>query len=66
MGQKVLQKMNTITKIIEIIESGDIHDPRYKLLIKSLTVEELTEMRKTAQAISYNQEVREVLRKEIN
>lgn len=48
------EKYQSFKNIINIIESGDIHDKRYKLLIESLTIKDLDEMRQfIAQAEDY-------------
>lgn len=53
-------------KIIEIIESGNIHDERYKLLIQSMSVDQLMTIRKFVQLQEYANEVNEVIKKRLN
>jgi hypothetical protein len=61
-----LTKYKSFKNIIEIIENGDIKDPRYKLIIRSLTVEQVMEMKKFIQFMEYNQEVNQLLKNELN
>jgi hypothetical protein len=61
-----LTKYKSFKNIIQIIENGDIKDERYKLIIRSLTVEQVMEMKKFIQFMEYNQEVNQLLKNELN
>jgi hypothetical protein len=43
---QIKEKYKSFKNILTIIESGDIHDKRYKLIIASLTVEQLEGMQR--------------------
>lgn len=42
--EKTKQQYQSFKNMLSIIESGDIHDPRYKLLINSLEVDQVIKM----------------------
>lgn len=43
---EIKTKYKSYKNILTILESGDIHDPRYKLLIKSLKTDDVEVMQK--------------------
>ena len=43
--QRTKQQYKSFKNICTILESGDIHDDRYKLLIRSLKVDDVEKMR---------------------
>ena len=43
--QRTKQQYKSFKNICTILESGDIHDERYKLLIRSLRVDDVEQMR---------------------
>lgn len=59
-------KYNFCKKVVEIIESGNIHDPRYKLIIESLTVEHLEEIQKIVKAQEYDNEIKQKIYEALN
>jgi len=43
--KQIREKYQSYTRMIEILESGDIFDERYKLLLSSLTIQDVDNMR---------------------
>jgi hypothetical protein len=44
--KKTREKYKSFKNIINIIESGNIKDPRYKLIIEGLTIEDVDNMKR--------------------
>ena len=59
-------KYKSFKNIIEIIETGNIHDPRYRLIIEGLEVDQVIEMQKFVRAMEYNKEVEKKLYETLN
>ena len=59
------KQYKSFKNILTIIESGDIHDKRYQLIIKSLTIQDVESMRHFVQDAE-DKGIHLTLRKEAN
>jgi hypothetical protein len=63
--ERIKKMYSSYSRIFDILESGDIFDERYKLLLKSLTIEEVEAMR-TFMQVCQDRGIHLLVKKEVN